>query len=273
MTLPYTFALCTATKLVTPSMLHELARPLEINAQDCAKAWSSSTRPLPPPAIVVAEDKGRLPIYCRPIVFVDKEGDPGTLAVHYWDSIGNGPAARVYVDHTSGFREGAWSVVESAAHEVLEALVDATVDQWVPHPTLRLGDTEVDVALENCDPCQDTYNVFHAGVMWPVANFVTPAWFDAKLTDPFERARFIAAGGRFDFAGRLSGPGEMGPDGYEVVRAKNKDGDWVYWNEWPMMHKATTPARAAALEHPWSRTKHRLAGCPRRMRPAVPENA
>jgi hypothetical protein len=254
----FTFALCSETKLVRPGELLDLAWPLEQNAQHCAAAWG-----LPAPAVVIANSYLELPPHCRPIVFVDGEGDPGTLAVHYWDDIRNGPAGRVYVDHTSGFREGPYSVCESAAHEILEALVDATVDQWRPHPTLRL----VEVALENCDPVQDTYEIMAGGVSWPVANFVMPEWFDPSLADPIAKAKFVAAGGKFDHKRVLASPGELGPDGYEVVRARNPNGDWVYWNEWPASRKATSATRKAALEHPWSRTKHRLAGCPQYVRP------
>lgn len=216
------FALIRETSLLAPGDLRHLCWPLEQNGKHCATAWG-----LEPPAIIVADRKDLLPRYAHPIVFTDDKGDPGALAVHYYDPVRGGPAAIVYVDRASGFNTGSYSVTESASHEVVEALVNPRLNLWQPHPDpARVG---VQVAREVADPTQDTYFIESRGTRWKVTNFVTPAWFDAAARDPLLAER-VRAGGGFDHAKRLSRPGEIGSEGYVILRERNEHG-WVMWFE------------------------------------------
>lgn len=261
---PYTFALCTETKLIRARDLNTLSVPLERNAQHCADAYG-----LPQPAVVIAENR-RLAPHLRPVVFVDNESDAGTLAYHYWDPFRNGPASRVLVENTSGFKSGPFSTCESAAHEICEMIVNAMLSEWLPYPVPR-SDERVQVAKEVADPTQDTYAIEHAGDAWPVANFVRPAWFERDLSEPAAARAFLSAGGRFDHAGRMKAAGDLSPEGYMVLRSPDDRGGYRYWNEWGGAGAlARSAQRKAAAAHPWSRTLQLAAGAPQQTRPTAP---
>jgi hypothetical protein len=245
----YLFALISETPLVRPGDLYRLAEALEVNGQHCAALWGTAD-----PAIVVVDSRARLPRSCHPIVFVDGEGDPGALAVHYWDPVRSGPAARVYVDRGSGLNSGDYSVCEAASHEVTEALVDPRVNLWADHPTRA----PVQVAIEVADPVQDTYEVVgRDGTRWRCTNFVTPQWFDPQFADPLQRARLRDAGLGFDYAQRLSEPGEVGPEGYVILRSSSRG---VWFENRAMGSDLVDPRnarRVAAKAHPMSRARAR----------------
>lgn len=251
--MPLTFALATVSKLITRAELYELSAPLEANARHCAKAWGKE-----PPAIVVVDKPEEMPRGCCPVIFLDDTTeDAGALAVHYVDPARFLPAARVYCDRSSGLRHGRYSICEAAAHEVTEALCDPYVNLWADMP----GRDGVQVAIEVADPVQTHYTIHYAGHDWPVANFVTPAWFDSRLWDTAARAAFLDGGGRFDHSGELHSPGQIGPEGYAVLRQRDDSG-WRTWSEArPMEHHPVAHAavRAEAVKHPWARTRRRGA--------------
>lgn len=253
--MPLLFALITETALVTPAELFRLCVPLELNARHCAVSWG-----LEPPAVVVIDARAKLPARCQPVVFLDSEGeDADALAVHYVDPALRGPAARVYCDRASGFRHGRYSICEAAAHEVVEALVDPFLNLWTDHPDPDRARLGVQVAVEVADPVQTTYALQHAGDTWPVANYVTPDWHRGRLYDPETRARFLTAGGLFDHSGELQAPGQVGPEGYAVLRSPKGDGfGWRTWSEARVPRAAdVAPAQRVAKAHPWSRTRRR----------------
>jgi hypothetical protein len=203
------FALISHSKLLRPRDLYYLAQALEQNGLDVALAWSMRQ-----PRVVVADKESKLPEWCNPIVFVDGTFDSTTLGEHYYDPVRKGPAARVFVDTSSGFDTGQNSVVETAGHELAEAMVDPQANRWVDHPT-RPG---IQVALEISDMVQDTYQATIGGRTWPLANFVTPEWFRGDLNDPERIARVRRSGGSFDHHGTVWRPGEIGPAGYAILR-------------------------------------------------------
>lgn len=247
MTGAFQFCLLSATPLVTASDLFALAPALELNARHCAEAWG-----LAAPTVDVVDV---LPERCQPVLFVDSDKDPRDFnAVHYWDALRRAPAARVYCDRTSGINFGRYSICEAAAHEIVEMLVNPDLTLWSDHPDpQREG---VEVARESADPTQAHYPIEHGGQKWRVANFVHPQWFSRRLyEDEAARAKYRAAGGKFDHVGELSLPGEVGQDGYVVLRQRTDD-KWRHWSESRVIEAggALAAARKEALRHPWSRT-------------------
>jgi hypothetical protein len=241
------FVLIRETSLVSEPDLYRLARALEINAQHCAEAWG-----VLPPTIDVIDDLTKVPGLYHPIRFRSHtDEDPGAGAVHYWDPIRRGPAAIVYVDRASGFNAGRSSVAEFASHEVVEALINPRVNLWLPHPSpLKPG---VQVAREVGDPTQATYDVVIKGTKWRMTSFVTPGWFDAANHDP-ELQRRIMAGRGFDYAHELQGPGEVGPEGYVILR----EGGVIYFEDSSGQRFGAAPLKAgheARALSPSSRAK------------------
>jgi hypothetical protein len=176
------FVLITETSLVSESDLYKIAKDTERNVGDCAQAWGRER-----PAVDVIHAKSALPDFCQPILFVDDDTlDPGALAVHYWDPVRLGPAGRVFVNRCD-------NILIPTGHELCEALVDPQCNLWSDAPS-RPG---VQIALEICDPVQDAYV--------NGANFVLPAYFGGP-------------GDRWDWAGRLPGPGSIGPNGYAIFQ-------------------------------------------------------
>ena len=251
-----TFALVSETKLVTQSDLYALSLALEVNAAHCAKAYQRER-----PAIVVIGDVGKnlskLPPECSPIVFV--EGDPKkpfTLGEHWFEYDKQIPVSRVIVGNTTGWNNGSHSACETASHELLEAMCNPMLAGWFPHPT-RPG---VEVAYENCDPRQDHYEVEVKGTPWKVSNFVTPQWFLTAYVNNPAAVRYLIEqeGYGLDWLGRCQVPGEVGSEGYMVLRKQRQDGSYETWSEdffGQLDARRMSADRRAALRHPLSRSR------------------
>lgn len=216
---------------------------------DCAKAWGKT-----PPAIFVADKSIDLPPYAHPVVFMDKDGDPGVLADHYYDWGRPGPAARVYVDDASELNSGPYSVSEAASHEIVEALIDPQINLWVDHPRLDMKGYQM--ALEIADMVQDTYQIDVPGIgLWLVSNFVYPDYF--KTMGLYHHSEELTA---LDHLGTIRVPGEIGPDGYAIIRRPNPNSPgYEYSSEYP--HGMQVPSFSSrvmvAKSHPMSRTTRR----------------
>lgn len=249
------FALVSETRLLSTIDLWRMKGPLERSAAQCADVWG-----LAPPAIEVADNATRLPAWAHPVVFVDDSKDPGALAVHYYDPVRGGPACRVYVPRSTGMNEGSQSLFESADHEIKEALCNGRLDIWLEHPDpMRAG---VWIPREVADSGQDTYELRYGTAVWQAANFVTPYWFLREFfVDEQLRRRLRGSGRGFDFAGRLSMPGELGAAGYVVLRAHGNDGCWRVWAEWSDgtlldgSSEKLTERKRNALRHAMSRCR------------------
>lgn len=148
------------------------------------------------------------------VVILDDSDQADALGYHFETPQGR-VFARVFakptLDGGGKVLDGAESVTSVLSHEVNEALIDPFVNSWADGPKLPQGGS---YAYEIGDPVQgDTYpvNVTHDGKGYAptVSNFVTPRWFDAQAP----------AGTRVDFMGKCSGPFEMTPGGYMIVRA------------------------------------------------------
>lgn len=90
-----------------------------------------------------------------------------------------------------------------------------------------------------------TYGVEFGGEKWPMANFVTPAWF-------FDRPL-----ARYDWSGELSAAGEIGPEGYAILRDDSR-----IWLEGPGGREKPflNGELGKSKDHPWSRTRILLDG-------------
>lgn len=236
------FCFITETKLVSPSDLYRVKQAIEPCAVACARAWALD----PNIAIDVFADRKTMPRGPDffPVVFLgDDSEDPGTLAVHF------AGGARVYVGRSSGLLAGPESVSEAASHEVNEALVDPFCDLYTHCPGRPAG---VETPLESVDALQDSYVLRVGNDDVQVANFLHREWFADKYADADEARRFLDAGGKFDHMGRLSRAGEIGPEGYLMLR--QGDRRWLE-NAAGGMASRTKPGAT----HPMSRTERRLA--------------
>jgi len=215
---PYHFALLDQSRNVSGADLYALKFAMEACAADITEAWKRYSVPAAFCELFDVEDK--VPHDWHLIRFIsDSKEDPGALAVHYYDARRAGPIMDIYTDRAGGFNVGANSICEAACHE-LEAMINPAVGLWDPHPVADRAADGVQVAREIADPVQDTYDERIGGTVWRVANFVTPAWFG------------LEAGTRYDHAGRLSSPGEIGPEGYTVCRRRDpQTRRWEYWYE------------------------------------------
>ena len=223
----YHFALISETPDVTPADLYRLAGALEVNGAQCAAAWGKAR-----PAIDVIRHKRNLPRGVHPIVFVDGSDTHGSgLAFHYYDPLRPGPAARVFCGKATGFNAGESSVAELASHELVEAMTDPMVNLWLDHPDpSRVAGVEM--ALEVADMVQTHYLVGARGDKWQMSNFVTPSYFRQDLAEnPQRLTAFFEAGGKLDWSGELSKPGEIGPRGYAILRQPRPSGGWDSWPE------------------------------------------
>lgn len=233
--------LVSKSKLATPAVLQDMCRPL---AEGARHAWEAWHRYLPDwmadaPPHVMLWGASALAGWDHPdiggmvrIVFTDgRSRNDNTLAVHF---VANGrPEARVYVDASSGLNTGRTSACESASHEIAEIIANPWITEWVDAP----GQPGLYVARENADPVQTSYpSSFKdpSGKPWQLANIATPWWFGMPC-------------GMFDVDGRpvydlgheLGYPGEIGPEGYLILRDSNWRVTHAFGSEALAVHGAT----------------------------------
>jgi hypothetical protein len=104
-----------------------------------------------------------------------------------------------------------WTV--TASHEVLEMLVDPSIDLVVFAQTRKTGGTLY--AREVCDPCEhEDYSYEIDGVR--LSDFVYPAWFDRSQQEGLTQ---------FDFGGHLTAPLQPLPGGH-VGAFELSSGGW-----------------------------------------------
>lgn len=246
------FVLVSETKLVTAKDLFYLAKGIEQCAYDCAAVWGRSK-----PAIAVVDSWDKLGLSAKrnvhPVVFMEG-GSDGLLAEHWWDVNHRGPAARVFVTARSELKSGQYSLAESASHEVVEAMINPFVSLWADCP----GRPGIEMAYEVADMTQDTYGVDVDGTEWPMANFVTPDYFETRLSPEEPRKAFLKAGGKFDHAGRMTFPGQILPTGYAILRRPKNDGSHVTYPVYGS-GASMSPERLQAKAHPWARST--ILGC------------
>lgn len=237
------FALCSVTPLVTQRDLYFMAGALELQASIVARAWG-----LEAPAVMVCASPDSLRSFCQPIICTDKdEADTNFDAYHQPDKF-HGTLSRVFAPRATGIFTGDTSTSELVSHELFEALVDPLCDLYTHMPGRAAN---VDTALEASDMLQNTYVVTHMGTDVQCANFLYRAAFDDSLADPERASAFMAAGGKFDHLGTLTRAGQIGPEGYAVLRDGSRR--WLESFTGPM---GANPNAGAA--HPAARTGRRL---------------
>lgn len=219
-------ALATETPLVTVERMHAMIAPLRVFMSHVDRAYMLGNEPL---SVILVNREKRAPAGATTCVFMDESIDSTTLAHHYYDYVRQAPAYRVFAKNTSGLNAGSASAFESLCHEAAEAKCNGKVSLWHPHPT-RPG---VELAYENADPTQDTYEINVRGERWLAANFITPHWYRKDLVGRPSMVAQLAQqfGYGLDWCNRLKTPGEIGPEGYALFRQKRPDGSYERWAE------------------------------------------
>lgn len=130
------------------------------------------------------------------VAYLPVAGPPGALGYHDRTASGQ-PLIHVFPFLDDPAMRG---LVET--HEIIETLVDPTLDKMVPDSLGRL------VAVEPGDPVETTwYPLATRYGFVPVTNFATPAYY--------QPAQFPQAA--YDFLGLLRYPGDILPGGYNTV--------------------------------------------------------
>lgn len=218
-------ALATETRLVTAADMYAMIEPLRVHMHHVATAYMLGDTF----SVILVDREKRAPSGATTVVFVEKGTDPNTIAHHYFDYGRLAPAARVFVENTSGLNAGGHSVFESLCHEANEAKCNGELAVWMPHP-MRPG---VEIAYEVSDPTQDSYVIQHAGTKWQAANFVTPHWWRKDLVGQPVQIEWIEKryGYGLDWARRMSSPGQILSGGYAVMRQRHATGRDERWSE------------------------------------------
>lgn len=211
--------LITESAKADAAALRLMAPAVEENLLHAWEAWRDGLPSMfrgAPPVVVQHDDEPMPPwgeggAFYVPLRVVESTSrNPGTLAMHH--VVDGRPTARVYVDSASGINNGRESVVELICHEALEILCNPFLthwDEWPKQPRRW-------VPREICDPPQTSYDASTrdpGGKLWQLANFVLPSWYG------FKPREFKDNGSpRYDYSGEFSEPGELGPEGYTLVR-------------------------------------------------------
>jgi hypothetical protein len=248
------FALATETKLVTARDMYEMIAPLRVHLGHVAQAFMVSNEI----SVILVDRERRAPDGATTVVFVERGTDPNTIAHHYFDRSRQAPAARVFVENTTGLNAGSASGFESLCHEANEARLNGELAVWLPHP-VRPG---VEVAHEISDPTQDTYVIQHRGTRWQAANFVTPHWWRKDLVNAPAQVDWLEKryGYGLDWARRMKSPGEISPEGYAVMRRRLADGSFERWSEDSSGRLDLASRKLANKKDSLSRTRRLLDG-------------
>jgi hypothetical protein len=234
--------------------MYEMIAPLRVHLGHVAQAFMVSNEI----SVILVDRERRAPAGATTIVFVERGTDPNTIAHHYFDHARQAPAARVFVENTTGLNAGNASCFESLCHEANEAKCNGELAVWMPHPA-RPG---VEVAYEVSDPTQDTYVIQHRGTRWQAANFVTPHWWRKDLVGDFASVTWIERryGYGLDWARRMRTPGEISREGYAVMRRQRENGTYERWSEDANGRLDLASRKLANKKDSLSRTRRLLDG-------------
>ena len=153
----------------------EVVAALNIQAsQHVAKGWTLSA------TVASYPNAGAVPATAIPIVVMEKP-DNGVLGCHQWK---DGHASAVVRWEANG----AWSV--AASHEIIETIIDPTLQLMRPGPNPRGGDAAstfpiVNFLVEACDPCAGTTYPAVPGARVSVSDFCLPAYYAQGGFGPF----------------------------------------------------------------------------------------
>lgn len=167
------------------------------------------------------------------VVIDDDQNVPGALAFHSEDNdiVDAFILAKTVLDNGGTVMSGPNSVSTALHHEVLEALIDPTINAW--------WDVGKTFAAEVCDPVQSTSFDMN-GVS--LSNFVTPNWRDNQNTT-----------GPFDYLNELKAPGTLLDGGYAIYRTAGQGTETQTWGR-------SIPGWVVGMkfQRPNSRTRRRL---------------
>jgi hypothetical protein len=174
---------------VPTNELTVVAAALQTQAtRDLGPTWGLSA------GVSAFTDVKSVPIGQWPIIVQATISDPNALGYHTDDN--NQPYSIVL------YQPG-WEL--TASHECLEMLVDPFGNRLVPGPSIdpAKSNDRVQYLLEVCDPCEDpAYAYSINGIL--VSDFITPDYHQPDGT----------TGARYDFAGKISAPRQLLPNGY-----------------------------------------------------------
>jgi hypothetical protein len=185
--------------------------------------------------------------YC-PVVVRDDIGVPGAAGVHR--GVNNQLYALVQYGND-------WPAAVS--HEVLELLVDPTLDRLIAGPSIKPGQGRVSFLIEVCDPCQaDRYEV--NGVK--VSDFCTPAYF----------APLATSGVQYNFSGTITQPRQIRPGGYLSWLVEETAEWWLGFprNGGVSFIRTAPPNASTSLREFIDGESDRLVGRPRQSKRAGP---
>jgi len=185
-----------------------------------------------------------------PIVIKDELTSPRASGVHR--STNNQVYALVDFGHL-------WSVTLS--HEVLELLVDPSLNRVVAGPSIKPGQGRVNYLVEVCDPCQEDFYEVN-GVK--VCDFCTRQYFEPAA----------GPGVRCNFLGTITRPWQVRPGGYLSWQVP-ETGEWWLGFQLPggLQFVPGTPPNAAISLRQFidgeSKRRRRYRRKPKRPQPLV----
>lgn len=205
-----TIYLTTTTPHVTGEVLERYAGAYRIALDRFCDLYD-----LEVPTLIVEPERTKVPEGAEVIVFAGKPpmGEDGVLGEH-WLEHGRARGmvyAEYELENGGGIYEagapGTTSVAAVGLHELLELLVDPTINVWWDGPVVAHNRSYAMVAGEVCDPVEGPHQKID-GI--DLCNYVTPAWFNIDAKE--------AGITYFDAIGQLHAPFSMLPEGYLVVR-------------------------------------------------------
>jgi hypothetical protein len=184
---------------------------------------------IPPQTVAPYADVTQLPVDATWLGFIlDKLDEPGAAAYH--TAVGDRPVLRMLAAYMPG----------DLGHEILETVIDATCDRWIP-----IGDG-TEMAAECVDPVQGDYYTIQVklfGETRPVEvpDYVLPPYWDRSQSGPTRKMEALGLRAHLE-------PFTIAPGGYAVILGRDGNEREVY---------GQIPGRK--LTRPDSRLMRRLA--------------
>lgn len=185
-------AVINQSTVVTDAEVQRIAEALSLQSADYESVWGHG-------AVFAFRDKSAPSVPGTwELVILDDSDQMGALGYHELTSAGD-PIGYCFAKTTIGAGES-WTVC--ASHEAWEMVEDPYINTVAQNP---VSSGTRDYAFEVCDACEDdqfAYEFLVDGIPVLVSDFVTPRWFVAGESGPF------------DFKGHVSAPLQILAGGY-----------------------------------------------------------